>query len=464
MPIQLGSQMRIFAPTARLAEGWANDVLIDVDDASGLISAVTPGANRVGAERLAGPVVPAIPNLHSHAFQRGMAGLGETRTAKGDDFWSWREVMYRFLDRVTPDDAEAIATQLYVEMVEAGYGRVAEFHYLHNDPDGRAYADPLKMARAHVRAARTAGIALTLVPVLYSHSTFGGREPTHGQRRFIQSTDQYLRMVQALAAEAAQGGFDLGVSVHSLRAVTPEQIKDVLAATPKDMPIHIHVAEQTKEVEDCLAWSGARPVQWLLDNVGLDERWRLVHATHMTPDEAQAAARTGAVAVLCPSTEGNLGDGFFQADAWSAAGGVVGIGTDSHVTIDPREELRWYEYGRRLSRRQRGLAATPDQPHPGAALWLAVAEADARGGGAMSGRIAPGWRADLVVLDAAHPNLAGRAGDVLFDGLVFVSGPGPSPIAETWIAGRRVTEAGRHPDRDRIARAYAETVSRLVKA
>ena len=455
--------MRLFAPSARLPEGWADDVLIDVDDASGLISAVTPRANRVGAERLAGPVIPAIPNLHSHAFQRGMAGLGEKRTAKGDDFWSWREVMYRFLDRVTPQDAEAIAAQLYVEMAEAGYGRVAEFHYLHNDPDGRPYADPLEMARAHVRAAKTAGIALTLVPVLYSHSTFGGREPTHGQRRFIQSADQYLRMLEALAREAGEGGFDLGVSVHSLRAVTPEQVGEVLAATPMGRPIHIHVAEQTKEVDDCLAWSGARPVQWLLDNVGLDDRWRLVHATHMTETEARAAAGTGAVAVLCPTTEGNLGDGFFQADAWSGAGGVIGIGTDSHVTIDPREELRWYEYGRRLSRRQRGLAAMPDQPHPGAALWLAAASADARGGGAQTGQIAPGWRADFLALDAAHPNLAGRQGDVLFDSLVFVSGPGASPIAETWIGGRRVTQAGRHPLREQTQRAYAETVARLVK-
>jgi formimidoylglutamate deiminase len=459
--------MRLFAPSARLPDGWANDVLIDVDEASGLISAVTPGANRVGAERLAGPVIPAIPNLHSHAFQRGMAGLGEKRTAKGDDFWSWREVMYRFLDRVTPQDAEAIATQLYVEMVEAGYGRVAEFHYLHNAPDGSPYADPLEMARAHVRAAATAGIALTMVPVLYSHSTFGGREPTHGQRRFIQSTDAYLRMVEALAAEADSGGggggFDLGVSVHSLRAVTPEQIREVLAATPADRPIHIHVAEQTKEVDDCLAWSGARPVQWLLDHVGLDDRWRLVHATHMTEAEARAAAASGAVAVLCPTTEGNLGDGFFQADAWAQAGGAVGIGTDSHVTIDPREELRWFEYGRRLVRRQRGIAATADQVHPGAALWLATAAADARGGGAMSGRIAPGWRADLVALDAGHPNLAGRQGDVLFDSLVFVSGPGSSPIAETWVGGSRVTQAGRHPQREAISRAYAEVVGRLVK-
>jgi formimidoylglutamate deiminase len=319
------------------------------------------------------------------------------------------------------------------------------------------------MARAHVRAARTAGIGLTLVPVLYSHSTFGGRPPTHGQRRFIQSADRYLQMVRALEAEAGREGFELAVSVHSLRAVTPEQVSEVLAAAPARLPVHIHVAEQVREVNDCLAWSKQRPVEWLMDHVGLDARWRLVHATHMTEDEAAAAARTGAVAVLCPSTEGNLGDGFFQADAWQASGGAFGIGTDSHVTIDPREELRWFEYGRRLVRRQRGLAAVPGQPHPGAALWLAAAGADARGGGAMSGRIAPGFRADLVALDGGHANLAGRTGDALLDSLVFVSGPGPSPIAETWVAGHRLTQAGRHPKREQTARAYAEAVARLAK-
>ena len=323
------------------------------------------------------------------------------------------------------------------------------------------------MARAHVRAARTAGIALTLVPVLYTHASFGGREPKPGQRRFIQTTEQYLRMLQALAEEAPREGYDLGVSVHSLRAVTPEQIGEVIAAAPADLPIHIHVAEQTLEVDDCLAWSGERPVEWLLNHVGLSERWRLVHATHMTESEATAAARTGAVAVLCPTTEGNLGDGFFQADAWAAAGGVVGLGTDSHVTIDPREELRWFEYGRRLSRRKRGLAATPDQPHPGAALWLAAATADARGGGAMTGEIAPGWRADWLVLDADHPNLAAHAdqggADALLDSLVFVSGPGHSPIAETWVGGRRLTVAGRHPKSTETARAYADVVRRLTQ-
>jgi formimidoylglutamate deiminase len=446
----------VYAPSARLPHGWAEGVRIDIDD-TGVITAVTAGAERMGVETAAGALIPAIPNLHSHAFQRAMAGLGERRTAEDDDFWSWREVMYRFLDRLTPEDLEAIATALYVEMVEAGYGRVVEFHYVHNDPEGRAYADPLETARAHIRAAETAGIGLTLAPVLYSHSNFGGHAPKHGQRRFIQSTDAYLRNLDALAAT----GVDLAVSVHSLRAVTPPQIAEVLKAAPAGAPVHIHVAEQTKEVDDCLAWSGKRPVDWLVEEVGLDPRWRLVHATHMTPEEAARAAATGAVAVVCPTTEGNLGDGFFPADAWLGAGGVVGIGTDSHVSIDAREELRWFEYGRRLQRRKRGLAATPDQPSPGARLWLDAALADARGGGANMGEIAPGRRADFLALDIDHPNLIGRAGDALFDALVFVSTPGPSPIAETWVGGRRLTQAGRHPKSESARRAYAQTLRRL---
>jgi formimidoylglutamate deiminase len=455
--------MLLFAPTARLPDGWASDVVIETDP-HGRILAVTPGAAPGSAERLPGPVVPAIPNLHSHAFQRAMAGLGEKRTAGADDFWSWREVMYRFLDRLTPDDLEVIATRLYVEMAEAGYSRVCEFHYLHNAPDGQPYADPLETAWAHVRAARTAGIGLTLTPVLYSHGGFGGAPATPGQRRFLQTTDAYLRQLESLVGESHDGGFKVAVGLHSLRAVTPEQISEVLAAAPARLPVHIHVSEQTKEVEDCLVWSGKRPIQWLIDSVDIDDRWRLVHATHTDDSEAKAAAKAGAVAVLCPTTEGDLGDGFFNADVWLEDGGAFGLGTDSHVVVDPREELRLFEYGRRLTRRARGLAATAEQPHPGARLWLEAARADARGGGAMTGAIAPGYVADLLVLNSDHPNLAGLSDDGLFDGLVFVAGPGSSPILESWLSGRRRTESGRHAESLNSVTAYTETLKRLVNA
>jgi formimidoylglutamate deiminase len=453
----------LFAPAIRLPEGWAENVRLEVD-ANGIITSLTANGDASGAERLRGPVVPGIPNLHSHAFQRALAGLGERRGRDGDDFWSWREVMYRFLDRLTPQQVQVIATHLYVEMVEAGYSRVCEFHYLHRTPDGEFYADALEMAWAHAEAACDSGIALTLAPCLYSHSNFGGLLHSRGQRRFILSTDAYLSAFSRLTSiSPPQRDFDIAICFHSLRAVTPEQIHTVLTALPRNLPVHIHVAEQTQEVDACLAWSGERPVEYLLNHVGLDERWRLVHATHMTPAEAERAARSGAVAVLCPTTEGNLGDGFFPADDWFRAEGAVGIGTDSQITVDPREELRLFEYTRRLQKRARSLSVTAEQTHPGAHLWLSAARADARGGGAKTGALEVGLRADFLVLDADHANLAGCTGDAIFDALVFVSNPGPSPIRQNWIGGRCITQNGRHPKAEQTRSAYADVLRTLQK-
>ena len=460
----------LFAPAIRLAEGWAENVRIDVDAATGVITALIPNGDSSSAEKLRGLVVPGIPTLHSHAFQRALAGLGERRgggptEGHGDDFWSWREVMYRFLDRLTPEQVQIIATHLYVEMVEAGYSRVCEFHYLHRAPDGKPYDDSLQMAWAHAEAACDAGIALTLAPCLYSYGNFGGASHSGGQRRFILSTDEYLSAFSRLTSVSpTQRDFDIAICFHSLRAVTPDQIDAVLSATPRDLPIHIHVAEQVKEVEACVAWSAERPVEWLLNHVGLNERWRLVHATHMTSAEAEGAARSGAVAVVCPTTEGNLGDGFFPADAWFKAGGALGIGTDSQVTVDPCEELRLFEYTRRLQHRQRSLSVTEEQRHPGAQLWLATARADARGGGAQTGSLAVGMRADFLVLDPDHVNLAGCRGDAVFDALVFVSTPGPSPIRQNWIGGRCITQNGRHPKSERTRSAYVEVLRALQRS
>jgi formimidoylglutamate deiminase len=453
----------LFAPAIRLQTGWAENARLEVDP-SGIITSLIPNGDASGAEKLRGPVIPGIPNLHSHAFQRALAGLGERRAGEGDDFWSWREVMYRFLDRLTPEQVQIIATHLYVEMLEAGYSRVCEFHYLHRTPNGELYDDPLQMAWAHAEAAVDSGIALTLAPCLYSHANFGGTLHARGQRRFILSTDAYLRAFSRLTSIAPpQRDFDIALCFHSLRAVTPEQITTVLAATPQDIPVHIHVAEQTKEVEACVAWSGQRPVEWLLNHLPLDERWRLVHATHMTQEEAVSAAKTGAVAVVCPTTEGNLGDGFFPAEDWLKSGGALGIGTDSQVTVDPREELRLFEYSRRLQKRQRSLSTTAEQTHPGAFLWLATAQADARGGGAKTGILAEGYRADFLVLDADHSSFAGREGDALLDALVFVSTPGPSPIRQNWIGGRCITQNGRHPKSEQTRSAYIEVLRTLQK-
>ncbi|ATQ44545.1 formimidoylglutamate deiminase [Caulobacter mirabilis] len=432
---------------ARLPQGWADNVRLTVE--GGVITAIETGVPQGDAERIAGAVVPAVTNLHSHAFQRAMAGLAERAKAGVEDFWAWREAMYRFLDRITPEQMEAIAAMLYAELAEGGYSGIVEFHYLHNDPTGQAYADPAETAHAHRRAAEAAGFGLTLAPVLYSHSSFGGLPPKPGQRRFIKTTDQFLRLLELSKAEA--------FAFHSLRAVTPEQIRDVLAAVDPVLPIHIHAAEQTGEVDDCLAWSGARPVEWLLANAPMSSRWTLVHATHMTDAEASGLARAGSTVALCPSTEGNLGDGFFNADAFLGAGGRFGIGSDSHVTTNVAEELRWFEYGRRLQLRKRTLSGGTGE-HVGAGLWLSAARAGANPTGLKTGEIAVGARCDLVVLDESHPTLVERPGDLILDSLVF---SGSGGIDQVWSGGRRIVEGGRHIAREAIAARYRQAVREL---
>ncbi len=403
-------------------------------------------------------IVPAMTNLHSHAFQRGFAGLGESRGPDQDDFWSWRNQMYSFLDRLDPDDMLAVATMLYVELVRSGYGHVCEFHYVHNDRDGRPYADRTIMADALIEAARRAGIGLTLLPVLYTSGDFGGQLPEPGQRRFVMALDTYLGMLASLSARSAREGFKVGTAVHSLRAVEAHDLAAVLAARPAD-PIHMHIAEQEREVESSLNWTGQRPVEWLLANADVDARWTLVHATHMTDAEAAGLARTGATVALCPTTEGSLGDGFFNAEPFLENGGRFGIGSDSHVCTDPREELRLFEYGRRLVRRRRVLGVSPSLPHAGAWAWLRAAEAGANGSGVRLGAIKPGARADFLVLNGGHPSLVERDGDELLDGLVF--GGGEGVVRECWVGGRRITADGHHSMEEAATDDYRRALSRL---
>lgn len=454
---------RLHAPVAMLPDEWARDVLIEVRP-DGSIAAVTPHAPRGDAEDAGGPVIPGMANLHSHAFQRAMAGLAERMGSPDDSFWTWREVMYRFLARLNPEDCHAIASQLYVEMLRNGYTAVAEFHYLHNDPAGRPYTERAEMSLAHVRAARDAGIAITHLPSLYAHSTFGGAPLAPTQIRFATRPSDVLEIVRRVRGEYRRDAdVRVGISPHSLRAVSPPLLAELLAGLDEvapTAPIHIHAAEQTKEVDECLAWSGRRPVEWLLENAGVDERWCLVHCTHMTPDETRELAARRAIAGLCPTTEGNLGDGVFALAAFLDAGGHFGIGGDSHVSQSPVEELRWLEYVQRLHHRRRNIAASDARPSVGATLWRRALDGGSRALGRPMGAIAPGARADLLVLDGDHPNLAGREDDAILDALVFAGNE--RLVRHVAVSGKWVIRDGRHADEQGIAARYKQVVRRMV--
>jgi len=447
-----------FASRALLPSGWASDVRIEADT-TGNIAAVTPRAAAGDARRLRGHVIPGVPNLHSHAFQRAMAGGAERRSPEGhDSFWTWRETMYRFVARFTPETAEAVAAQLYAECLEWGFTTIAEFHYLHHQADGTPYADPAEMAKRHLTAAQGTGIGITMLPALYRHGGIFGKEPAPGQLRFLNDLDGFLRIVAALRdAIAGDPGAALGVAPHSLRAVTPAMLQ-AMAETAG--PIHIHAAEQLREVEECLAATGTRPVQWLLDNAPLDARWCVIHATHMTEEETARLARSGAVAGLCPSTEASLGDGIFPLPAYRAAGGRFGVGTDSHVGTSPRDELRQLETSQRLARHERAVATDAANPHPGRTLLEAALAGGAQASGRPIGAIAPGLRCDLVELDPEHPALLGRGEDALLDAWIF-SGQG-NPVRSVIAGGRAVVEAGRHIRGLEIGERFAAAMKALT--
>lgn len=447
-----------WSASALLPTGWAENVRFTISD--GLIASVETGAAALPGDAVHHITLPGLANVHSHAFQRGMAGLAEHRGAHSDDnFWSWREVMYRFLDRLTPDDMEAIAAFAYAEMLEGGYTHVGEFHYLHNDSDGRAYADPAEMAARIAAAARGAGIGLTLLPVFYAHSNFGGQAPTHGQRRFIHDLDSFAHLLDSCRPLLADGD-RLGIAPHSLRAVTGEELA-ALAAMHAQGPIHIHAAEQQKEVADSLAFSGQRPVEWLLNEAGVDRRWCLIHATHLTDSETDRLAASGAVAGLCPVTEANLGDGIFPALRYLDAGGRIGTGTDSNILIDPAHELRALEYSQRLAHQARNVLASNAHPSVARRLFEATLA-----GGAQAMDIAPGLAvghaADFVTLAPTHPALHGRSGDSLLDGWVFAARN--SCVDAVWKGGRQVVADGKHRDSAALTARYLAVIDRIMAA
>lgn len=442
----------IHVKSALTPAGWQKDVRLTIEGSQ--IASVETGVAAQAGDEVHDILVSGMPNLHSHAFQRGMAGLAETRGPGADSFWSWRNVMYRFALSMTPDHVEAVASQLYMEMLEAGFSRVGEFHYLHHDIDGSPYADISEMAQRIAAAASQTGIGLTLLPVFYAHSTFGGAAPNEGQRRFINTVESFERLLDGCrsAVKALPDG-RMGVAPHSLRAVTPEELTAVVAMA-KDGPIHIHVAEQVKEVEDCITWSGARPVEWLLDNAGLDGRWCLIHATHMTDDETRRMAQSKAIAGLCPVTEANLGDGTFNAVVFGEAGGKFGIGSDSNVLIGLPDELRQLEYSQRLLHRSRNVLASPGQS-TGRALFDGAVDG---GGIAMATKtgIAAGNPADFVSLRLPDGDLAD---DLALDSWLFANGTKPDSV---WVAGRRQVEGGRHHRRDEISARFRTVMRELL--
>jgi len=454
---------QLFAANALLPTGWARNVLITWDGA-GRITAVTPDATQGAAPAAPGPVIPGMPNLHSHAFQRAFAGLTEYRAEAQDSFWSWRNLMYRFAAQITPESLEAIATWLYVEMLEAGYTSVCEFHYVHHAQDGQPYADDATLSLALLRAARNAGIGITLLPVLYQTSGFGSKPPRDDQRRFIRSTDSMLSLLEQIAPAAQGPEANWGLAPHSLRAVPPDSLVAALqglnALNPR-APIHIHIAEQTQEVEDCIAWSGQRPVQWLLDHASVNERWCLVHATHMTPLEYAAAAATRAVAGICPTTEANLGDGIFDMPLWLQYGGRWGVGSDSHACVNAAEELLMLEYGQRLSLRQRNVLATAAQPQVATAMTLQAVQGGAQAAGRAIGGLAVGQQADMVALDAQHVALAGLPAPSMLSAHVFGSHR-TSAIHSLWAAGVQRLADGRHALHESAAQAFIAARSATI--
>jgi formimidoylglutamate deiminase len=399
--------------------------------------------------------LPGIANLHSHAFQRAMAGMAERQTDPADSFWTWRETMYRFAGRFTPDTLHAVAAQLYAEMLEAGYTTVCEFHYLHHAPDGRPYDDPAAMSRALLQAARDTGIRITLLPVLYMTGGFDGRPLGERQKRFGHDIDGYLRLLESVRAEQ-DDTVRIGCALHSLRAVPPTAMREVLAALPDDSRVHIHIAEQVAEVEECITTRGARPVQWLLDNAPVDRRWTLVHATHLTGSEVQAIAASGATVAICPTTEANLGDGMFPLRDYLDAGGQWGIGSDSHISVSPVEELRWLEYGQRLATRRRNIAADTRSPSVGEALLRGVvaSAADSTGQALEAG-------ADSLLLDTDAALLAGATDSDAIDRWVFAGNR--NLVRETVVAGRRVVTDGRHTAADANAVGYRSAMRDLLR-
>ncbi|MCE8536145.1 formimidoylglutamate deiminase [Ruegeria pomeroyi] len=450
--------MTVFANRLLGPKGWLSDARVTLDGLH--IASVEPDSAPLPDDVRVDTLLPAPGNLHSHSFQRAMAGMTEYRSRGRESFWTWRELMYRFLDRLTPEHVAAIAAQTFVEMQKAGYAAVGEFHYLHHRPGGGPYDDRAEMSARILQAAAETGIGLTLLPVLYTHGGADGRALAGGQLRFGNELDAYCTLVEGARAHASTLPADarVGIAPHSLRAVSAADLAEVAARHP-DGPVHIHIAEQTREVEEIEAAYGARPVDWLLNNAAVGPRWCLIHATHMTDAETRAMAATGAVAGLCPITEANLGDGIFNGVPYLEARGAFGVGSDSNVLISLTEELRLLEYSQRLRDRERNVLAGAEGS-TGSALYLGAVRGGARALDRGAGEIAPGALADLVAIDSGAPALCALEPGQLLDGLIFAAGD--RVVTDLWSAGRHQVRAGRHVAEDAIARRYGAVLRDLL--
>ncbi|XUW87208.1 formimidoylglutamate deiminase [Burkholderia sp. M6-3] len=462
------AKQSLFADHAYLPGGWRRDVLLEWD-VDGTLTTVEPDTRDVPASvtRAAGPIMPGMPNLHSHAFQRAMAGLTEYRgssaTGATDNFWSWRDLMYRFAARISPEGLASVAQWLYIEMLKAGYTSVCEFHYVHHTPDGGRYGNPAELAQRVVDAASASGIGMTMLPVLYQYSGFGARPPRDDQRRFINTPDSLLELLGALrAARPENATLRYGVAPHSLRAVSEQSLRELLGGLDGSAPVHIHIAEQTAEVDACVETEGARPVQWLLERFDVDSRWCLVHATHVDANETLALAKSGAVAGLCLTTEANLGDGLFPAQEYLDAKGRIGVGSDSHIGVDWRAELRLLEYGQRLTRRQRNVLASAQTPYVADRLFDAALEGGAQATGRATGALQVGHRADWLVLDPNHASIAEHAPNAWLSGVVFCE-HGETPIRDVYAGGDKVVDNRRHRDEEGAYARYRVALADLLK-
>jgi formimidoylglutamate deiminase len=451
----------IWSASALLPDGWAESVEITLDEPGNIIQVNTGKPYSVG-ERVE-LLIPGIPNVHSHAHQRAMAGLGECASQSADSFWTWRKVMYHYLERIQPQHLFNIAAQLYLEMLKAGYTSVAEFQYLHHNIDGQPYHDRAEMSLQCMSAAASLGIGFTALPVLYRYGGFGEADPLPGQKRFLNDSDEFLRIVDSLQAASKQDtNTSVGIAPHSLRAISQPLLNDVLnsCGVANLAAIHIHIAEQTMEVDDCLAWSQQRPVEWLFNNFDVDQNWCLIHATHMSRGETAAMAKSGSVAGLCPTTEANLGDGFFNASDYFSANGRWAIGSDSNISIDPGEELRWLEYGQRLQTRKRNVLVSAQHSNTGRNLLDGSLSGGAQALGRKIGRIETGYRADFVALDAQHPRLYGRTQDDLIDSWIFSGNA--NLVKSVFVGGKKIIDQGQHPDEETISQNFRRTLDELA--